>query len=212
MPDYHLGSTIIQDRKPIAFYSSKLMPTQQPYSFIDKEILSIVESLLEFKYLLAGTNITAHTDHKNLLSALSQSDRVYRWKLAIQEFHPTYSYINGEFNSTGDTLSCLEQADNYNDLDIETAIEESFLFYPTVSDINFPLSFARIAEAQQEVEDLLQVFANDQHVPNMFQSITTPNLFTTSTLFITSLPQKPFLKYIYPKPYVMITSPGTMDF
>jgi hypothetical protein len=44
---------------------------QQHYSMIDKELLSIVEMLLEFKYLLAGTNITVHTDHKNLLSAHS---------------------------------------------------------------------------------------------------------------------------------------------
>ena len=106
--DYQLGSTIIQEGKPIAFYSRKLTPTQQRYSTIDKELLSLVELLLEFKYFLAGTNITVHTDHKNLLSVHSQSDRVYRWKLAIQEFHLTYSYIKGEFNSTADTLSCLE--------------------------------------------------------------------------------------------------------
>jgi hypothetical protein len=38
----------------------------------------------KIKYLLAGTDITIHTDHHNLLSAHSRSDRVYRWKLGIQ--------------------------------------------------------------------------------------------------------------------------------
>ena len=69
--DYQLRSTIIQEGKPIAFYSRKLNPTQQCYSTIDKELLSY-----------------------------SRSDRVYRWKLAIQEFHPAYKYIKGGFNST----------------------------------------------------------------------------------------------------------------
>jgi len=49
------------------------------------------------------------------LSAHSRSDRVYRWKLAIQEFHPTYKYIKGEFNATADTLSCLDRKDDYQD-------------------------------------------------------------------------------------------------
>jgi len=124
--DYQLGSTIIQYGKQIAFYSQELTLTQQCYSTIDKELLSIIESLLEFNYISAGTNITVHTDHHNLLSAHSRSDRVYRWKLAVQEFHPTYKYIKGDSNFTANTLSCLNRKDDYPDKDIEAMIEDSY--------------------------------------------------------------------------------------
>ena len=97
-------------------------------------------------------------------------DRVYRWKLAIQEFHPTYKYIKGDFNSTADTFSCLNRMDDYQEKDIEAMIEDSFLFYPTVSDINFPSSFLKIAEAQQEDQDFLQAIAEDQNSPKHYYS------------------------------------------
>jgi len=37
-----------------------------------------------------------------------------------------------------------------------------------VSDINFPLSFSRISEAQQEDQDLLQAIAEDQKTPKHY--------------------------------------------
>ena len=49
-------------------------------------------------------------------------------------------------------------------------IEDSFLFYPTVSAINFPLSFSRISEAQQEDQDLLQAIAENRYTPKHYYS------------------------------------------
>ena len=39
-----------------------------------------------------------------------------------------------------------------------------------MSDINFPLSFARISEAQQEDQDLLQAIDEDQNTPKHYYS------------------------------------------
>ena len=85
-----LGAVITQGNKPIAFFSRKLTETQQRYSVTEIELLAIVETLKEFKGMLWGQKLKVFTDHKNLIQdALGlTSDRVYRWRLLLEEFGP----------------------------------------------------------------------------------------------------------------------------
>ena len=71
-----LGSNITQDEKPIAFYSRKLSPAQTRYTTTERELLSIVETLKEFRNILLGQQIIVHTDHQNLTFKKFTSDRV----------------------------------------------------------------------------------------------------------------------------------------
>ena len=86
--DYQLGGVIQQDGKPLAFYSRKLNSAQKNYTTEEKELLSIVETLKEFKGMLVGYEIEVFTDHINLVheTTLKASDRVMRWKLLLEEF------------------------------------------------------------------------------------------------------------------------------
>ena len=62
-----LGAVIVQENRPIAFFSHKLSEAQQKYSVTELELLSIVEMLKEFHEMLWGQKIKVFTDHQNLM-------------------------------------------------------------------------------------------------------------------------------------------------
>ena len=110
--DYQLGAVISQRGKPIAFFSRKLNSAQKNYTTTEKELLSIVECVKEFRNILYGYPITVYSDHKNLVHAatMSQSQRVMRWRLILEEFGPDIKHIKGEENIVADAISRLPTA------------------------------------------------------------------------------------------------------
>ena len=81
--------------------------TQQHYSGTEVELLAIVETLKEFKGMMWGQRLKVYTDHKNLIQdALGlTSDRVYRWRLLLEEFGPEIVHIKGIQNTVANTIS-----------------------------------------------------------------------------------------------------------
>jgi RNase H-like domain found in reverse transcriptase len=95
--DYQLGAIIKQDNRPIAYYTRKLNSAQKNYTTIEKELLSIVETLNEFRSMLLGAPITIYTGHKNSTHKLSSfsTQCVLRWRLLLEEFGCNYKYKEG---------------------------------------------------------------------------------------------------------------------
>ena len=100
-----LGSVIIQKDKPIVFYSKKLTDTQQRYTVTKRELLSIVETLKEFRTILLGQKLRIYTENRNITYRIFNTNRVLIWILILEEYGPDIKYIKSEKNIVAEALS-----------------------------------------------------------------------------------------------------------
>ncbi len=105
-----LGAVVTQDNKPIAFFSRKLSKMQKKYSVTKIELLAIVETLKEFKGILWGKTLWSTQITKNLTrdALVLTSDRVYQWRMLLEEYSPEIIYTKGIHNTVADAVSWLD--------------------------------------------------------------------------------------------------------
>jgi hypothetical protein len=173
--DYQLGAVIVQEGIPVAYYSRKLTNTQKKYTTLEKELLSIFMVCKEFETMLLGADITIHTDHKNLTFTTTVNDCVIRQLNFVERFHPTYLHITGDNNFLADMFSRLNRlsddviavntptkressVENYNFsfLIDDNELLECFLNLPDKNELPFALDLQRIAQGQQQDQELWQ--------------------------------------------------------
>ena len=63
-----LGAVLIQDDKPVIYASRALTETEQSYSNIERELLSVIFALERFHHYVYGYTAMVQTDHKPLVS------------------------------------------------------------------------------------------------------------------------------------------------
>ncbi|KAM9954868.1 hypothetical protein ACTFIW_000971 [Dictyostelium discoideum] len=97
--------------KVIWFHSRKLTDTQKRYSIVDREFLSIIDSLKKFQHLLIGKKVSIYTNHQNLTYIINKSNdkpftkRQNNCMKYIKEFDYELRHISGKKNGIADFLS-----------------------------------------------------------------------------------------------------------
>ena len=138
-----LGAVILQDGKPVVYASRSLTETEQCYSNIERELLSVVFALERFHHYVYGYTVTVQTDHKPLVSIwkksiVSNSPRLQRLLLRLSQYDINVEYLKGKENLVADALSRLSPQ--------PTVIEEEDFIPVHMLTDEIPADSARIAD------------------------------------------------------------------
>lgn len=98
---------------PVAYHSKKFEPFQVNYDIFDKELFAIVDAFRVWRHYVQGARhpVTVYTDHKNLESFMSRSNKVLnrrhaRWATKLSEIgNFIITYRAGSNNPKADALS-----------------------------------------------------------------------------------------------------------
>ena len=93
---------------PVSYYSRKLLPREQRYSTVEKELLAIKLATSAFRVYLLGRHFQIVTDHQSLewLDRLKEKNsRLTRWSLALQSFDVSITFQPGKDNGNADAFS-----------------------------------------------------------------------------------------------------------
>uniref|UniRef100_A0A2N9HYV7 Reverse transcriptase domain-containing protein n=1 Tax=Fagus sylvatica TaxID=28930 RepID=A0A2N9HYV7_FAGSY len=103
-----IGAVLMQDRRPIAFFSEKLSGASLKYPTYDKELYALVRALETWQHYLWPREFVIHIDHESLKHLKGQgklNQRHARWLEYIETFPYVICYKQGKENIVADALS-----------------------------------------------------------------------------------------------------------
>jgi hypothetical protein len=141
---------------------------------MEHDLLSIVETLKEFRNILLGQQIIIYTDHSNLTYKNFNTDRVMRWRLLVEEYNPEFRHIPGSKNIVADALSRLGLLDN---ISIEDRIQSDHTNHTILAECYgydkhetkylsnkfTPVNFTLIHKYQHQDQTILNKLNNGQY-------------------------------------------------
>ncbi|XP_027150387.1 uncharacterized protein LOC113750629 [Coffea eugenioides] len=101
-------AVLMQEGKPIAYFSEKLNGAVWNYSTYDKELYSLIRALETWQHYLRSREFVIHTDHESLKHIKSQhklNKRHVRWIAFIETFPYVIKHKVGKTNVVADALS-----------------------------------------------------------------------------------------------------------
>ncbi|XP_071926127.1 uncharacterized protein [Coffea arabica] len=103
-----IGAVLLQEGRPVAYFSEKLNGAALNYSTYDKELMALVRALQTWQHYLRPREFVLHTDQESLKHIKSQdklSKRHARWITFIDSFTFVIKYKTGKTNVVADALS-----------------------------------------------------------------------------------------------------------
>ncbi|XP_064479202.1 uncharacterized protein LOC135392418 [Ornithodoros turicata] len=110
--DRSIGALLLKEHDgtlhPVSCASRKLLPRESAYATVEREGLTLVWGVQNFRTFLYGRKFTIQTDHEPLFYINKQkhlNSRIMRWSLQLQEYSFRVKYIKGTENRVADYLS-----------------------------------------------------------------------------------------------------------
>jgi hypothetical protein len=102
-----LGDVLLEERKPVAYFSEKLSGPVLNYSTYDKELYALIRCLETWQHYLWPKEFVIHSDHESLKHIRSQGKLKHRhakWVEFIEYFPYVIKHKKGKENVIGDAL------------------------------------------------------------------------------------------------------------
>jgi hypothetical protein len=109
-----IGAVLMQEGRPIAFYSQCLGPKTNAQSIYEKEALAILHALKKWRHYFLGNKVVIKTDQQALKYLGSQrllEGIQHKLMLKLLEFDYKIEYKKGKENAVADALSRQFQVD-----------------------------------------------------------------------------------------------------
>ena len=103
-----IGAVLLQEKRPIAFFSEKLSGPKLNYFNYDREFYAIVRALDHWSHYLRPKPFVLHSDHEALKFINGQQKLNYihaKWVEFLQSFTFFFRYKEGRNNVVADALS-----------------------------------------------------------------------------------------------------------
>ena len=103
-----IGAVLMQEGKPLAYFSEKLTGATLNYPTYDKELYALVRALKTWQHYLWAKEFVIHSDHESLNFLKGQhklNKRHARWMEFIETFPYVIRYKKGKENVVADALS-----------------------------------------------------------------------------------------------------------
>ena len=105
-----VGACILQDEHSIAYASGSLIPAEENYCQIKKELLVVVFGCERFNHYVYGKPVEVNSDHKPLVPVtkkplVKSPPRLQRLLLRLQKYDISIIYVPGKHMNVADTLS-----------------------------------------------------------------------------------------------------------
>ena len=103
-----IGAVLMQEGRPLAYFSEKLSPARQNWTTYEQELYAVVRAFKHWTHYLMHSDFILHSDHQPLkwLNSQKKLESMHaRWAVFLQQFRYSFSYKPGVQNKAADALS-----------------------------------------------------------------------------------------------------------